>query len=136
MTDLQWSRSHGDSWEDTRTLTVPRQADPPSDGGVDTSAGVDAADGGVSGFSLHESHNSRTAWDVLSGQGLSLAPLRELLEDIDENANLRSAVVLRAMDACRDALEAVSEDAELDEPVTLTLGEVAVLCRSLMQRLR
>jgi hypothetical protein len=129
---LAWNRSHGEP-ADAETLTFPiHHADPPPDtGGSGFSAGDDAVVGGDDGFSLQ-----RSAWDVLSGQGLMLADLREYLEDCDENPALRAAATLRAMDRLRDALHAIPEDADLEQPITLALMDAALLARQLLSRLR
>lgn len=132
MTDLQWDRSHGD----VETVVIPRQADPPLSGGVEHHSAGDAAvsHGGADGFPL--APESRSAWDVVCNQGVMLAPLREHLEDLEENPALRAAAVLRALERGRDALMQVDENAELDAPVTVLAADLALLLRQLLQRLR
>lgn len=73
---------------------------------------------------------------MLIAQGLCLAPLREHLEDLEENPALRAAAVLRALERFRYVLMQVDESAELEEPVTVIVDDLALLLRQLVQRLR
>ena len=77
-----------------------------------------------------------TLWDVVAGKALALSDARELLDEIDDNASLRAAAVLRGLDTVRTGLSSKKETAALDDTVELPVATVIVLARALLQRLK
>ena len=77
-----------------------------------------------------------SAWDVIAGKGMLLSDLREFLEDMAEQPQLRSCATLRALDRIRDALEKVPETSDRDMPIQITLQDAALLATQVLQRLR
>jgi len=129
MTQLQWSRSHGE-------ISLPT-ADPPTDPISGCQVGAEQRDQSMGASAdLCPAELRATAWDVLSGQGMSLSDLREFAEEVDENAALRAAALLRALDRLRDELDRIPETADLSDPVTLRVQDAVLLARQLLSRLR
>jgi len=147
VTDLQWARSHGEvdagarsAPETVQTLTFPRQADPPLDGGAGTSAGDLAAAGGCSGFPIPESlhPDQQSLWALLiqpEGHG-EPQDLGDLLQVLASSGEFRSAALLRSMERLRDSLDQLPPHAPLDQPVMVAAADLLVLTRALLSRLR
>ena len=55
---------------------------------------------------------------------------------LNESAELRSAALLRSMERFRDCLDGLPSDTPLEAPQQLPAGDVLVLVRAVMSRLR
>ena len=61
--------------------------------------------------------------------------LEELIDGLNDSAELRSAALLRSMERFRDCLDGLPADTPLEAPQELPEGDVLVLVRALMSRL-
>jgi len=133
MTQLRWSRSHGDS-DPVETLVIPRSGDPPEAG---TPAAGPGANGEavVSGGAAAESLPLDPVWIrmIEAGDPMDLA---DHIAAMAENPSLRAAALLRALERSRDLLEGVDSNAPLDLPVTIPVGDLVVLTQLALARLR
>ena len=66
----------------------------------------------------------------------SPADMAELSRVLEASGELRSAVLLSALERCRQLLVSTPSDAPVDTPVQLLLVDVAAMARALMARLR
>jgi hypothetical protein len=135
---LAWDRSHGEPLE---TITFPMaSAAPPSPMGAgEQSADATAAVGGGAdgGFSLADGELS--GWDLLvvpNGSCSAPSDLQELVEALAAGPEFRSAALLRAMERFRDVLDQLPVHTALDATVQVSAGDLLVLTRALLQRLR
>ena len=139
MTELQWSRSHGDC-DPFETFTFPRHGDPPAPAaaGVGPGAGEAAVHGGVAAITPPLREGETSAWEWLvhpdgGGQPIDLADLIKLL---DESPEMRSASLLRALERFRDVLDRLPVSAPVETPVEVCAGDLVPLLRAVMSRLR
>jgi hypothetical protein len=128
---LQGYRSHGEPF-DEETITIPRQTDPSTPGGV----GVNSADASVVSWGTDNFSNDGTAWDVVANRGELSCELGDFLKEIRENAEFRSCAALRTMDRLRDQLDRIPEDSALGLEVKISLMDAALLARMILSRLR
>jgi hypothetical protein len=137
--ELQGYRSHGEPFE-LESITIPRSADPPAPGGVGiNSAGASAADTGGGGGSFTLRDGELSCWDLLvTPDGCNAAPsdLQELVEALAASPEFRSAALLRSMERFRDALDQLPGHTALETMVKVPAGDLLVLTRALLQRLR
>ena len=79
-----------------------------------------------------------SAWDRLTAtiDGGQPETLEELIDGLNDSAELRSAALLRSMERFRDCLDGLPADTPLEAPQELPAGDVLVLVRALMSRLR
>lgn len=115
-------------------MTTSASVDPPLlpiGAGSDRAPEAPSQDGGVSGFSNHAS-----CWDCLAGQPECLSEVLDHIQRLEESPELRSAATLRSLDRLRDQLERIPESASLNDPVVLRLGDVLVIARQMLSRLR
>lgn len=138
MTNLQGYRSHGEPFEETTTF--PRSGDPPAVAAAAVGPGAngdEAVHGGVAANSLPDGELS--GWDLLVvPDGSCTAPndLQELVEALAAGPEFRSAALLRAMERFRDALDHLPGHTKLETMVKVPAGDLLVLTRALLQRLR
>ena len=141
MTELQWSRSHGDS-DPVETLTIPRSGDPPAVAAAAAGPGAGeaaAVDGGVTAAKTPPLEPwEQSAWELLVEPEGACQPqdLADLVRVLDESPELRSAALLRSLERARDVLERLPGHSPADTPVELYAGDVLSMLRSLLSRLR
>ena len=129
MTELQWSRSHGE-------ISLPT-ADPPTDPISGCQVGADQRDQSMGASAdLCPAELRASAWDVICGQGQCSSELGDFLAALGEQPELRAGAVLQALSRLRAALDGIDEEADLEDPVPLFLQDAAVIARALLQRLR
>ena len=133
MTQLKWSRSHGDS-DPVETLVIPRSGDPPAVAAAAAgpgASGEDATGGGAGGQSLPLD----PVWVrmIEAGDPMDLA---DHMTAMAENPSLRAAALLRALERSRDLLEGIDSNAPLDLPVTIPVADLVSLTQLALARLR
>ena len=116
------------------TRSIPRQADPPSEGGADNSAGATAAGvgGGDSGFTFE----LPTLWQLLTDTAEEIAftsPTTMLLDQLEDSPRFRRGQVAGALADLQEVLEKVSHTADGTEPVSLQAGTVLILAHTLLR---
>ena len=79
-----------------------------------------------------------SAWGRLTAtiDGGQPESLGELIDALNESPELRSAALLRSMERFRECLDGLPSDTPLEAPQELPAGDVLVLVRAVMSRLR
>jgi len=135
---LAGSISHGD-WLPDDTITIPRQADPPLDGGASISAGDHAAAGGCSGFPIPESPPRLNAWQLVTGSEISedgtIEDLEHLQALLERSPEIEGPMILGAMVRLRAALSALPAETAAEAPVSLPACDLVLIARALLRKL-
>ena len=77
------------------------------------------------------------AWSPVAGEPGAVTDLTELLVAIEDNQHLRSALLADALSQLKGTLQATeSFQKPLSTPVTISLGNAALIARHLLGRFR
>lgn len=136
MPEVRWDRTHGDSWEDSRTMTVPMaSAAPPVHGGGTASADASATTGAGAPGGLSNAERP-SMWELLTDTAHDYAQqsqLTVLLEKLEESSPFRRGQVAGALADLQYALEQVSHLTDGDTGVSLPAGTVVVIAHTLLR---
>jgi len=149
--DLIWDVLHLDLEPEAEEEHTELSGDPPADRSV-TDAGLGSteaipvvADRGADPTATDPSSVTpdwrefqESAWGRLTAtiDGGQPESLGELIDALNESAELRSAALLRSMERFRDCLDGLPADTPLEAPQELPAVDVLVLVKALMSRLR
>ncbi|MEY4359797.1 MAG: hypothetical protein RLZZ631_1283 [Cyanobacteriota bacterium] len=133
-------RSHGDPFE-LETSKIPRNGGPPICEAVPLGAGPGAGVAEPSGASAPTPCPTQleldgSAWDRLVATNIHPQDLAELVELLEINPTVRSTALMFALSRSREVLEQVVSSASVAEPLVIGAGDLIVLTRAAMARLR
>lgn len=129
---LSGCSSHGD-WMDEGTLTFPRQADPPSSGGVGHSAGDAAISRGSDGFSLPEGTD---LWALVVGDDASIASgVAAGLEQLKDQPGRLASARLKALAELQAVLRTHGNGIDWNDPISVPAGDLVLVVQLALQRL-
>ena len=129
-TPLAWNRTHGEHSLGDPPLAAAASAGPSE--GEEGLAGASAPNP----FTLRE--GDMTVWDVITQPDTPGPPeeLEALVEALALCPEYRSAALLRSMGRVRDLLDELPGYAPVDHEVKVVAGDLVVLVRALLGRLR
>ena len=131
---LAGERSHGAPF----TSDALRQGSPPTAVAVDGPGVVAVGPAGASGPHHYplQMELDGSAWDRLVGVNQGPDDLAELAELMEVNPVVRSTAVMFALGRARQTLEQVVSSAPIDTEVPIAAGDLLVLTRAALTRLR